>query len=49
MHERDRQTDGRMDGRTDILYTGPQQRPRLRMASRVKNHSTFRTPADGLE
>ena len=33
MHERDRQTDGR-DGRTD---TGPEQRPRLRIASRGKN------------
>jgi len=31
MHERDRQTDGQTDERTD---TGPQQRPRLRIASR---------------
>jgi len=30
MHERDRQTDGQTD-------TGPQQKPRLRIASRGKN------------
>ena len=46
IHQRDGQTDRRTDGQT---YTGRQQRPRLRIASRGKNRWLLsRRTADGV-